>query len=69
MLTSEDSIANGNAENPLTDDEIDAKFAAFMASAGLADKADDVSLAVKDLDQASGLADLIDLITAPVSPA
>ena len=65
VLISEDSIANGNAENPLSDQEIDDKFAAFMASAGFADRAAAASSAVKGLDQAASIAPLIDLITAP----
>lgn len=69
VLTSENSIANGNAENPLTDREIDDKFAAFMASAGCAARAGAVSSTVKQLDQAASIAVLIDLITAPADPA
>lgn len=68
VLTSHNSIANGNAENPLTDQEIDEKFAAFMASAGLADRSQQVRFAVQRLDQAASIRDLIDLITAPSAP-
>ncbi len=68
-LVSDDSIANGNAGNPLTDDEIDDKFATFMAGAGCGARAGDVMAAVRQLDQAPGIAALIDLITAPADPA
>ncbi len=68
VLVSEDSIANGNAENPLTDQEIDDKFAAFMAGAGCSERTAAVSSTVKQLDQAASIAPLIDLITAPADP-
>ncbi len=69
VLTSEDSIASGNAENPLTDQEIDDKFRAFMASAGMGEQAERVRGAIIILDQVETMDGLIDLITAPVSPA
>ena len=65
MLTSEDSVANGNAENPISDAEIDEKFATFMTSAGYGDQSEAVMITVKQLDQAGSIAALIDLITAP----
>ena len=68
VLMSENSVANGSAENPLTDQEIDDKFTTFMAGAGCGDRSDEVMVAVKQLDQAPGVAVLIDLITAPASP-
>lgn len=68
-LISEDSTAHGNAENPLSDQEIEDKFITFMTGAGYGDRADDVLSVVNALDQAPGIADLIDLITAPADPA
>jgi 2-methylcitrate dehydratase PrpD len=67
-LISEDSVANGNADNPLTDHEIDDKFTTFMAGAGFGERSDEVMITVKQLDQAQDVATLIDLITAPASP-
>lgn len=69
ILISEDSIANGNASNPLSDQEIEDKFAAFMASAGCGERSERVMTAVKRLDQAPDIADLVNLITAPAAPA
>lgn len=69
ILISEDSIANGNAGNPLSDREIEDKFAAFMAGAGCGERSERVMTMVKRLDQAPNIADLIDLITAPAAPA
>lgn len=68
-LISEDSIPNGNAENPLSDQEIEEKFTTFMTGAGCGDRAADVLNAVKALDQAPSIAALIDQITAPAAPA
>lgn len=65
VLTSEDSVANGSAENPLSDQEIDEKFTTFMAGAGYEERSEAVIVTVKQLDRADGIADLIDLITAP----
>lgn len=67
-LISEDSTAYGNAENPLSDQEIDDKFTTFMTGAGCGERSNDVLNAVKQLDQAPSIATLVDLITAPASP-
>ena len=64
VLISDDHIAHGNADNPLTDQEIDDKFDAFMVSAGWADSADQIRQAVATLDDAASIDPLIDLITA-----
>ena len=69
VLISEDSVANGNADNPLSDQEIEDKFTSFMVGAGCGERSDKVMAAVNGLDQAPSVADLFDLITAPCAPA
>ncbi|MEM7268466.1 MAG: MmgE/PrpD family protein [Pseudomonadota bacterium] len=64
-LTSEDHVAHGNAENPLSDEEIDAKFEVFMSGAGMAARAGRINAVIDVLDTADDLAELMDMITAP----
>lgn len=64
-LASRPAVARGSAENPLSDEEISAKFHLLMESAGMAERASRIEDLVMDLDRAASFAPLVEAVTRP----
>jgi len=66
-LASRPAVARGSAENPLSDDEISAKFRLLMDSAGMGERASQIEDLVLDLDRAASFAPLVEAVTRPAA--
>lgn len=64
-LASRPAVARGSAENPLSDDEVGAKFRLLMESAGMAGRVGEIEDLVMGLDRAESFAPLVEAVTRP----
>ena len=67
-LVSEPARARGNPENPLSDDELDAKYFALAEPALRADRAAKIANAVRSLARGGALAPLLAELSSPLDP-
>ncbi|HTV68738.1 MAG TPA: MmgE/PrpD family protein [Rhizobiaceae bacterium] len=65
VLKSEPSVARGSAENPLSEDELSAKFRSLMEAGGVGERAGEIDRFIAGIEQKGSVEPLLTLIGRP----